>query len=124
MSPVFKGFAFPRRITWQHKSSLGEALVERCVSGRSKSARENSIERVGECLFLSRPVGRMAAGLYSGAAKTVHEIPHRQPLSDDLGSVLLSPWIDDDHFFGDENRRERNVRRHGDVSLLRMVGDV
>src|SRR2546423_5992539 len=124
MPPVFEGFAFLRRITWQHKSSLGEALVARRVSGGSTSARQNSIERIGECMFLSRPIGRVAAGLYSGTAKIVHEIPHRQSLSNDFGSVLLSSWIDHDHFFGDENRRERDVRRHGNISLLRMVGDV
>src|SRR5438093_8043852 len=66
----------------------------------------------------------MATGLYSGAAETVHEIPDRQPLSDDFGCVFLSTRIDDDHSFGDKDRREGNVRCYSNVAFVGVRGDV
>src|SRR4051812_17284254 len=66
----------------------------------------------------------MATGLYSGAAQAVHKIPNRQPFSNDLGSVFLPTRIDDDHAFGNEDRRERNVCCDRNVALRGVVGDV
>ena len=72
------------------------------VSGAaSAGAGKSPVERVGECLLLASPISCMATSLYSGAAETVHEIPHRQSLSDDFGCVLFATRIDDDHSFWD-----------------------
>src|SRR5688500_13847816 len=81
-----------------------------------RGSSERAVERVREGLLLPLPIGSVAAGLDSDSAQTVHEVPHRQPLTNALGRVLITARIENDDALWHQLRRERNIRRHGDVA--------
>ena len=66
----------------------------------------------------------MPTCLDAGAAKAVHEIPHREPFANGLRRVFVAARIDHRDTVGHEEGGERDVRRHGNVARDRAHGDV
>ena len=66
----------------------------------------------------------MAAGFYACATETIHEIPDREALADDLGRVLLAPRVDHYYALGYEDCSQRYVGGDGHIPRLRVLGDV
>ena len=59
----------------------------------SQGARECAVEGVCECLLLSRAVTSRTTSLDAGRAQSVHEVPHRQALSDAVDRVFIASRI-------------------------------
>src|SRR6478672_2386673 len=81
---------------WLHTATEAAAGLTSAAARLASRPRQRPVERVRERLLLARAVGRVAAGLDPRAAQPIHVVPHREPLADALGRVLLAARVDDD----------------------------
>ena len=94
------------------------------ASALSCRARERPVERIRECLLLTRAVGSVATGIDTRPPEAVHEVPHREALPDALRRVLITARIEDDDSSGHQRRGERNVGCHGYIASGGVLLDI
>lgn len=66
----------------------------------------------------------MSAGLDSGGAQLVHEVPHRESLADALACVLIASRVENGDALRNQERGQRNVSSDSDIAGGSVLSDV
>lgn len=92
--------------------------------GPANRGRQQPVKRIGEALPIGIGKRRRPAGHHSAGPQPLEQVSQRQTLSDVFLSEDVSPRVDGHGSLSHHLGRQRDIRRHHDVSGSGGFGDV